>query len=173
MLVKKLSLIVFSAFWSLTTSAQTLITDTLLKKLAVEKEDTTKVKTLLILSDQYYQAGDQDNEIKYADNALQLAKKLKYKKGEANANLTLGAIYDAQGNYAEALKTFSASIKIYEEIGQKMGTADSYNNIGLVYSHQGNYPEALKNYLSSLNIYEEVGDKSGIAASYSNIGVLY
>ena len=68
------------------------------------------------------------------------------KKGIANSYNNIGVVYESQGNYPEALKSYLASLKIQEEIGNKYGISASYNNIGEVYFKQGNYPEALKNY---------------------------
>ncbi len=146
--------------------------DSLLTVLKSAKNDTNKVNTLNILSEQLWRVGDYEQAKKQADYTLILSLKLNFKKGESSAYNNIGIIYEYQGNYPEALKNYLVSLKIREEIGNKQEIADSYNNIGIIYFYQSNYPKALKNYYASLTTREEIGDKQGIADSYNNIGLI-
>jgi tetratricopeptide (TPR) repeat protein len=101
--------------------AQTKKIDSLLSVLQNANEDTIKVKTLSILSEQFEQSAKYAESRKYADDALLLAEKLGYKKGIANVRINIGNIDNDQGNYAEALKNHLAALKIFKEIGNKMG----------------------------------------------------
>ncbi len=145
----------------------------LLNILKTAKEDTTKVNVLNNLSEESYKAGKYDNEMTYAKDALKLAEKLSWKKGEAKALLNIGSAFDDISNNDEALKNYTKAIKIYKEIGDKKGLAQAYNNIGNIYWNQGDYSEALKSNFASLKIRVEMGDKSGTAMSYNNIGNIY
>jgi serine phosphatase RsbU (regulator of sigma subunit)/DNA-binding CsgD family transcriptional regulator len=173
-LKKILVLFVICIFWNKNSiQSQSFEIDSLLTELNQAKEDTTKVNILNNISYQFYFVGDFDTELKYAEDALNLAKKLKWKKGIAHALKNIGSAYDDKGNYIEALEYYTQSIKLFEEIGSKKGIADTYNNIGSVYVNQGNYVEALKKYFSSLKIMEETNDKKGLALVNNNIGLVY
>ena len=113
MLVKKLSLIVFSAFWSLTTSAQTLITDTLLKKLAVEKEDTTKVRILNYLT---FPSRDLDSSLGYLEQALKIAERINYTKGRFITLERFRQLYTAKAEYPRAIEYGLKSIGLAEQM---------------------------------------------------------
>lgn len=153
--------------------AQNKAIDSLRTVLKTAKEDTMRVKALNDLSYEYSLEANYDAEMSFATEALDLAKKLSWKKGQAAALSNIGGAFDGKGIYAEALKYYFASLKIREEIGDKKGIAYSYNNIGTIYDATGNYTDALKNYFASLKILQEIGNKRGIGALYNNIGNAY
>lgn len=82
----------------------------------------------------------------------------------------IGAIYQEQGNFTEALKFHTLALKLGEENGDKLLQANSFANIGNVYGRQGYYPKALEYHMAGLKILEEIGNKLDIAKSYGNIG---
>ncbi|HET6244230.1 MAG: tetratricopeptide repeat protein [Bacteroidetes bacterium] len=180
--MKKLLLLIF-LFFSVQTFAQNAAIDSLKILLSNEKMDTTSVKLNNDISRKLINASDYENALKYANDAINLAKISSFfakgenqrgvQKGIAVSLNNIGLIYTYQGNYPEALKNYLSSLKIREELGDKFGIASSLNNIGYIYSNQGNYPEALKNHLASLKIREELGDKKGNAGSLINIGLIY
>jgi two-component system sensor histidine kinase UhpB len=154
-------------------------TDSLLNALKNQKEDTAKVNTLNALSRRLTQLDDYAAAIKYAEEAVSLAKTTRlpdgsygFKKGIGNAYNNLGNIYFYQGNYSEELKNHLASLKPRDEAGDKKAVIITYNNIGLVNWNAGNYPEAYKNYFTALKIREEIGDQLGLAHSYNVLGVI-
>lgn len=160
--------------FSLSFFAQNKEIDSLLTVLKTAKEDTNKVNLLNKLSEKAgWRIGKYEKAIEYADGAKDLAKKLNYKRGEANANHNSGNGYFFQGNYDEAMKNYQASVKLREEIGDERGVANSNNNIGGVYLVQGNYTAVIKYYSVALKIRKKIGDKSGEASSYIGIGSAY
>src|SRR4030095_2553989 len=66
--------------------------DSLLAEIPSAKEDTGKVNLLVDLSFTYNSI-DPDQGINYGKEALDLAEKLKWKKGIADANRTIGVNY--------------------------------------------------------------------------------
>lgn len=160
-------------FLSSLSIAQQSKTDSLLKLLKADKEDTNKVKHLNGLGLEFRIQGNYDKSLSYAGQAKTLSEKIKFKKGSALALNHIGNTYIEQGNYNKALENHLASLKIKEEIGDKQGIASSHNNIGNIYINQGNYTKALENHFAALRIREETGDKQGIAASNLNIGSIY
>ncbi|HET6243529.1 MAG TPA: tetratricopeptide repeat protein [Bacteroidia bacterium] len=180
--MKKLLLLIF-LFSSVQTFAQNASIDSLKTLLAKENRDTTRVKLMNDISGKLINESDYENALKYANDAINLAKKSSsFAKGETQRGLqkgiavslnNIGNIYFYQDNYPEALKNHLASLKINEELGDKNGIAGSLHSMGKIYSEQGNYSEALKKNLSSLKIKEELGDKNGIANSLNSIGNIY
>ncbi len=154
--------------------AQEIRSDSLLSAVNTSKEDTNKVIYLVELSwELVFTTGDYAKTIQYAREAVELSKKIDYKKGQAEALNVIGAAYMFQGDYEEALSNYTASLEIRELMGNKKGIAAAYSNIGLVYMYQGDYTKSLKNHMASLKIEKERGDKEGIAGSYNNIGLIY
>ena len=147
--------------------------DSLKNLILTDKEDSNKVIHLYKLSDNYRNFGTLDTSLIFGKEALQLAKKLNYKRGIANCCNNLGNVLYKQGNYSEALKNHFLSLKISEELGDKKGTARSFGNLGVIYTNQENYSEAIKFYEASLKIKKEINDKKGIAATNNNLGALY
>lgn len=152
---------------------QNQILDSLQAVLRTAKEDTTKVNTLNELSWQHKDLGDYDVALKYADEAMLIAKQINYTIGIATSYSRHGQVYQNQGNYSEALKNHFDALKIKEELGNKQDIANSYINIGNIYFQSGNYPEALKNFMASLEINQKLGNKYGMAHAYSGIGLVY
>jgi len=172
-LVKYLSLGITFSFFNFNAFGQQGKIDSLLSILKASFEDSIKVNTLNELSREFKQNGNNDTALIVAENAKNLADKIKYKKGLANAFGSIGSIYKSQGSYDKALTNYFASLKIKEQVGDKKGIANTHGNIGTVYNKQGNYSEALKSNLICLKIKKEIGDKKGVGDTYNNIGNIY
>jgi len=136
-------------------------------------EDTSRANTLNTLSRQYSNIGDYELALNYAQQAVQLSKKLLYEKGIGTAYINIGTVYWNKSSFEKALTVFMDALKIWQTIGNKQGMANSYNNIGLVYWNLGNYEMAVNNLLKSLKIWEEIENKNGIGMVYLNIGNIY
>jgi tetratricopeptide (TPR) repeat protein len=147
--------------------------DSLLAQLPNVNDDTSKVKLLTDLSFASYSI-DPDEGLKYGMQGLELAEKLNWKKGMANANRTIGVNYAyGKSDYERSLEYYLKGLKLFEELGDKSGTARILSNIGVVYWYQSDYPQALKYYFEALKIDEELGNNDGIAGTLSNIGIVY
>jgi tetratricopeptide (TPR) repeat protein len=147
--------------------------DSLLLELPKAKEDTNKVKILTKLCNNFQLIGEYDKGLKYGNQALNLSKKINYKKGIADSYNNIGNVYWRQSYNDKALENYFASLKTYRELGNKQGIGYSSLNIGNIYMDQGNYDKALENYFTSLKVKQELGDKQGIASAHNNIGSVY
>jgi len=143
--------------------------DSLQTALTKTGQDTNRITILNYLSSDNIGLGNFDTSIYFAKNALQLAQKLNFKKGEAKAFSNLGDAYIFQGNYPEASKNYQAALKIRESIGDKEGVAKSYIGIGNTNASQNNYSDALKCYRTALKIQGSIGDENGKRICYNNI----
>lgn len=136
-------------------------------------EDTSEVKTLNLLSWEFSKAGYFEKGMEVCRKALEIAKKLKFKKGEAGAWNNMGSLYSTQADYPKALKNYLTALKVAEESGNKKQIVACYNNIGINYQKQKDYKKALEYHLKSLHLKEQMKDKKGIANSLTNIGNVY
>ena len=145
-------------------------------------DDTSKVKALTILGWSYL-GNNPDLAIKYSEEGLKLAQKINYTRGIAKCYGNIGAIYNSQGNYNEALNYFLKTLKILEKSSEslnsleanwgKKGFAACSINIGSVLCNQGNYHKALEYIERAIKSYQELEDKKGIIACYNNVAAIY
>lgn len=147
--------------------------DSLLTCLKTDKEDTIKVIHLYELTAEYYLIGDFENGLSYGKDALKLARKLNFKRGEAQTSSNMGNIYLGQGDYSKAYEMYNGALTLDKAINNKEGMAKRYGNIGIVYYQQGDYPKALDYYFKALKMGEEINDKNRVAIQQGNIGSIY
>jgi class 3 adenylate cyclase len=143
--------------------------DSLLKELPKQKEDTNKVKLLLKLSGTYGYAG----AVADANKGLELAIKLNWKPGIADAYFSLGSIYRAQVNYPKALENLLKALSVYKELGNKRMTGWTLNYIGKSYFDQRDFTSALSYFLKCLDIFREIDHKYSIAGTFNDIANFY
>jgi len=108
--------------------------------------------------------------MKYANDALELAKKIGFEKGRGNALMVIGNCYDYEGNEASALKYYQDCLDVFTKISYKVGIARSHGNLGIIFEKMGNYPKALEGYFNALSTFKDLRDSEGIATCYNNIG---
>lgn len=172
--VLKISILtlVFCLFCAAELQAQTQDRlEDLLKKLEKADEDTAKVNLLNELAFEYA-AYSQEEALKYTDQAIKLAKKLKYQQGLANTYHITGNIYFYVGNYEEAYNSYIKSIEIKEKIGDKAGMSKTYNNVANLFRNTGNLDKALEYTEKALALNIQIGNKQGVADSYFSMGNL-
>ncbi len=145
--------------------------DSLEKVLTAQADDTNKVKTLVQLCREI--GVSEPKGVQYGNQAVALAQKTGYRRGEANALNNLGIIFNAQGNRARALELYLASLKIREETRDEKGVAGSLNNIGSVHKSEGNVDLALDFFLKAKALNEKLGNKRWLCINLLNIGGLY
>lgn len=147
------------------------IVDSLQQLLRQARPDTSRVNLLNDLSWEL----KFDNPAKarvHLDSALQLARRLHYKKGEATALNFRGVVEDIHGNSDLAVQFFQQALHLRQKLGDRKGVASLFNNIGNVRENQGDYLAALDNYQRSLRICEELKDTTRITSAFYNIAIL-
>ncbi len=171
-MTKYIAFLCLAGVLTLSSSAQEFRADSLRQRVEKLPNDTVKVNTLILLAEELSGTAP-DEAIAKAETALDLAQKLRYTKGVANAYKYIGLGYYNQNDYVEATLNYQESIKSFEEIGDKVGVSNILNNLGTIYSDQGDDEKALELYLQSLSIAEEVDDKLRICTVSLNIGLIY
>jgi len=161
--------IIISSLYSL---AQNKKADSLKRLLSAATADTTRVFYMYKISDAY-SLTEVPLAMKYADDALALAKKLKYKKGEARSHTRRGNIFVATALYDTALAEHLISLQLCEEMKDYAGIAAARNNIALMYlsrSLDDDYEKAIENYKLAKRSYEKLKDSANLTTVLVNIG---
>ena len=119
---------------------------------------------------QAYKINLPDKTMEYGKKALESAKKIDYKEGEAKAIDNIATAHYIVGDYYRSIELFLEALQIFEELDDKKRTAQTFNNLGLTYNILSKYEIALDYHIKAMKIREEIEDPVGIAASLNNIG---
>ena len=152
--------------------AQNSTIDSLKAVVNTSPHDSIKVENLIILS-QNLSNSDPQKAIDYGNQARDLAIKIDYKPGLANALKYIGMVYYIQGQYIENINYWEQSLAVFEEMEDRVGIANILSNLGAINNNQGDDMKALELYLRALAIAEESNDSLRIATTYMNIGLVY
>ncbi|OQP47200.1 hypothetical protein A4H97_06750 [Niastella yeongjuensis] len=153
--------------------------DSLKKLLPAQREDTNKVKLLNSLASTYYQSG-KDSIYYYAEQAVQLAKKISYRKGEARGEAHQASYYRMQGEYTTAVNKLLHSISINEEQHDLIAAGDRYLDLSQVYKDMVGATSTLE-YINkgvaysqyAYNLFNGLHDTLGMVESLNQSGILY
>lgn len=163
-----------------TAFSQTSI-DSLTKALSGSKNDVDRARLLNEISTGY-RGSDPAKMLSYGTQALELSRRINFKQEEGNAWLNIGNAHIIQGNYPQALNSFTNAQSVFEsalESGSgktaelKNGLARSLGSIGIVFSEQSSYAKALQHHLKAVRIYESLNNQDRLARVYNNIGIVY
>ena len=109
-----LLLVVSVGLW-IVGEAQNVETDSLKRKLAVEKQDEKRVSILESLSYAYLSSYP-DTALQYAEQGLQLAKNINFLKREAICTNAIGNVYFHKGDNAKALEMYLKFLQLKEQL---------------------------------------------------------
>jgi signal transduction histidine kinase/Tfp pilus assembly protein PilF len=118
-------------------------------------------------------SSEPDRSLKLSEEAIKLAEKNNYSKGQAIGLWNKGVAYRLISEYSAALKNFDESIKILKELGDIKEQGKVLNSAANVYANTGDYDNALKYLEESLRLSQSVNDSEIAASILSNIGVIY
>ena len=117
------------------------IADSLKTIINLQKQDTIQVNALVYLSRQQTQV---DSAFKYVRQGLLLAKKINYRKGEADCYFQIADINNNFLNdYSTSIQYLFDALKIYDDINYPTGLAETHLNLQATYRHIGDYKNAL------------------------------
>jgi adenylate cyclase len=167
-----LLLLIFIFSSSISFSQDNAQVDSLNKAINAASEDTNKVNGLIKLSG-IYLGQDNDKALKYANEAKDLADKIKFQEGKAWALKKIGQVYNIQADYVNALQAWKEALAIFEANGLKLGSSNMLNNIGVVYYNKSMEDSAQDYYLRSLKVAEEIKDTLRIATALANLGGVF
>lgn len=130
--------------------------------------DTAKVLRLNTVSYRY-QPVDPKLGMRYANQALALAQKIKYSEGVAESYRMIGYNYSVDSN-EKALEYYFKALEIAKTDRLK---TNLYMGLGLVYTYKGDYKSAMKYDLMALKLAEDTHDDRLAVGIAMNIGIIY
>tara|TARA_R110002012_G_scaffold321998_1_gene553281 strand:+ start:4665 stop:6707 length:2043 start_codon:yes stop_codon:yes gene_type:complete len=163
--------VLFLPLISLPLSAQNSEVDSLLN-VAENSNDSIKASIYLDLAIGY-RSVQPDVALKYANDALKLAKQNDNYTAKASALHVLGAIYTVLGDYEKAISNLLESLRNYELLGDSKGVANSSNSLGILYFNQEDYENAKKYYNKALNLIDSSEYAMSTGVYKLNIGEVY
>lgn len=174
--IKTLTALFISTFVGFSYSGNKI--DSLLITLKKCQSDTEKVNLMCKISSTYYfTASDSLSQKKmfdYANEALEISKKINYSKGLANAYYHLANAYYKSNNHAAAFENYHTSLEIAEKYNMPELIANNTNKIGYIHCFiMENFDKALDYFRRSLAIRESMKNKNAIAKTLTNISDAY
>jgi tetratricopeptide (TPR) repeat protein len=108
----------------------------------------------------------------YARKALEIAKEIDYKNGEAEAYRIMGISKYYTNESSTAVAYFLNALSIYKQEKNILGQAKVYNNIGNLYIW-ADYDKALEYFNEALKLSKRLNDKELSANLFLNIGNIH
>lgn len=154
-----------------TISAQNSTLDSLLNLLKTMDDGEKKVGLLNHLAYQYHTVNPTLG-ISYANQALEISRKIHFKTGIANSYVNIGNCNLIMSNYPTALEFYQKGLRIYEETNIYSGAAITLSNIAIIHLHLENNDKSLETFRKALEVNKKINDKYAQALILSNIGIL-
>jgi tetratricopeptide (TPR) repeat protein len=104
--------------------------------------------------------------------AVQAARRLGDRLGQANALSDLGVVRRFTGDYRGAAEALEATLGIYRDLGDRLGEANALSGLGNVRRLTGDHRGAAEALEASLGFYRDLGDRLGEANALIYLGVL-
>ncbi len=118
------------------------------------------------------QDGPRTDAITRNTTAIQAARHLGDRLGEANALTYLGAVRWSTGDHPQAARVLEAALVIYCDLGDRLGEANALSYLGLVRLLTGDFPGVAGVLEAALVIYCDLGDRLGEANALSYLGLV-
>lgn len=152
--------------------AQSPRIDSLFRELATAPPDTHRVFLLVDIAWDINETNTDEAE-RLLQEAIRLARQLKFNKGEAFALNGLGVVEEIRGNYAQSVAYYKRALEIRRHIGDLREIGSSLNNLGISYEFQGRFDSALVFHRENFSIQEKLRDTVKIARALFNIASAY
>jgi tetratricopeptide (TPR) repeat protein/serine phosphatase RsbU (regulator of sigma subunit) len=143
-----------------------------LKKIAISSQDTNAVKAMNSIAWELRNYNF-DQALDYLEKSTELALRLNYNFGLAEAYNFRGLLFRNMGDYPSAMEFYLKALKIAEQSNILNTLAYSYNNIGEVAKFQGNYTQAIESIQKAILIFEQIKDKRGLGYGYLRLAEVY
>jgi signal transduction histidine kinase/DNA-binding response OmpR family regulator len=135
------------------------------------QEDTIRVQLLNSICHLEYTSDNEKNKI-HANEAFELAKKLRYKAGMGTALKYKALYYWVIGDYEQATTYALEMLRVFEGTSFHLGLSQAYNLLGLIHERRRDFEKAKDYYLKALDIRQKAGLKRDVAYSFNSLGSL-
>lgn len=105
--------------------------------------------------------------------ALDVSRKIDFKKGIALSLRKLGTLYFKQNKFDKCLESWKEEMTIWQELNNEQNIGDVHSNLGILFSNQSLINEAMDHFDLALEIRLKGGDKKKLRGIYNNIGMAY
>ncbi len=146
--------------------------DSSLAALGEIKIDTVKVKAYHNIAFEYL-TKDIAKAEKYVELGYQLAKKIKWKKGESDLMKLKGNILNTKGASEEAIEIYEKALLLLNPEEERLKVVKIYNDIAVARESLSDYVNASATYFKVLKMAEELKDTYTVAITTSNIGSIF
>jgi serine phosphatase RsbU (regulator of sigma subunit) len=153
--------------------------DSLERKLAAAREDTTRAWLLVDLAREHARREEYEKAIGHTDMVFDLVRRADgpievrtaLKKAAGRAHMIAGRVTQRQGDLQRALDHFLKDLRIQESVRDSSAAASAHNNIGTVYSIFEDYEQAFIHFQEGLRSAGE--DEAILTRLYMNLGNLH
>ncbi|MFZ1688262.1 MAG: adenylate/guanylate cyclase domain-containing protein [Flavobacteriales bacterium] len=146
--------------------------DSLLKVLGMAAPDTNRVSLLNAVAAGYSQSAP-DSTIAYGSRAAELAERLNFKPGLAEAFKNIGYGHLKREEYGIAIPLYHRSLDLWTALGNADQQQRIHYNLAWMAQQQSDFPGSLEHYLASLRFAEQKGDSAEAANVRMSIGNVY
>lgn len=136
------------------------------------KDSTRYVDVLNKISLLYYEQSV-DSTLYYCAKARDIANRLDYEKGIADASNNLGIVYDIKGNTQVALKFYNDAYNQYKLLGDSSNIVQTQMNIAMVYNLSGKKQKSVSNFRQALALSKRITHDSITSLAITNYMLLY
>ena len=140
-----------------------------LKRLLATSKDTSRVNILLQLSAES-SYNDETAANDYARQAIQLARGLKFTKGEIKGLYQLGSVAMEPGNRDTALIFFEMGMEMARQSNDKFLLAQGCYHLSRAHEGKNDFTKAKELLSQALALYEQLGLQKNIANCYTSFG---
>ncbi len=145
-------------------------------KIEKAPETREKVNMLNELS-QELRSSDIEKAKQYAEEALDLSKKLKYNKGSALSFINIAYIHTRKDNFNRAMENYSDAMKYVEKVNdlkeKKLIMTRVFEGLGLINYKSGYLDQAIDSYEKAAKLYLELSYSNNLSKCYHIIGFIY
>lgn len=145
------------------------IIDSLKLELKKATKDTVKINILNELSRKNFYSNPMEG-MRYGEIALNLATKIKWKKGMAIANNHIGICHWVTANHLKSISYFQNSLSNYQDLKDQEGIADAYNHLGSLHLEIKKYKAAFFYFHQAYKIDRLSLNKTQIGNDLTGIG---
>ncbi len=145
-----------------------------LEQARTEADRSAEAQALSLLGEIYRSLGDLVQAAQSLETAagLYTGGTLKNTDAHINTLLTLGGLYQLNGDAPHALQTFDEALKLTEgEGGGPAARARALRRIGNVFQEQNDLPHALERWTESLDLLERTGQYAAAARLLCDVGM--
>lgn len=135
-------------------------------------QDTSGFNLLLARSN-LISFNNPDSGMMLAKVALDLAKRINYRKGEVSALITYAEAFHFSGDYPESLKLLFNALELNKDLKDPDNESAILSLIGMQYSELGLYRQALDYFFSSIQQIQHLNGKYLGSFELANIGQVY